>query len=137
METIYIDVVIFICFVISLVLYIISGFLKKLKFKEMFETRIEKVFFTLMKIIFINVLFYIVLFGIQKGISQEEYKMFIWFMILICSLIWFHENSIKGFKESRNEIGYTKIDYVGSVFLVIPCFLFIIKFVLILPDIFY
>ena len=137
METIYIDVVIFICFVISLVLYIISGFLKKLKFNEMFDTRIEKVFFTLMKIIFINVLFYIVLFGIQKGISQEEYKMFIWFMILICSLIWFHENSIKGFKESRNEIGYTKIDYVGSVFLVIPCFLFIIKFVLILPDIFY
>ena len=108
-----------------------------MNFKEMFYTRIEKVFFTLMKITFINALFYIVLFGTQKGISQEKYKMFIWFMILICSLIWFYENSIKGFKESRNEIGYSRLDYVSSAFLVIPCFLFIIKFVLILPGIFY
>ena len=79
-----------------------------MNFKEMFYTRIEKVFFTLMKITFINALFYIVLFGTQKGISQEKYKMFIWFMILICSLIWFYENSIKGFKECRNEIGYSR-----------------------------
>lgn len=137
MGTIYIDFAIFICCVISLVFYIISGFWKKLNFKEMFYTRIEKVFFTLMKITFINALFYIVFFGTQKGISQEKYKIFIWFMILICSLIWFYENSIKGFKESRNEIGYSRLDYVSSAFLVIPCFLFIIKFVLILPDIFY
>lgn len=137
MKIVYIDVAIFICCVISLVFYIISGFMKKFNFKEMFETRLEKVFFTLMKIIFINALFYLVFFGIQKGISQEMNKMFIWFMILICSLILFYEISIKGFKESRNEKGYTKLDYVASAFLIFPSFLFIIKFVLLLPDIFY
>lgn len=137
MKIIYIDVAIYICCVISLLFYIISGFKKKMNFKEMFETRIEKVFFTLMKITFINALFYIVFFGTQKGISQEKYKMFIWFMILICSLIWFYENSVKGFKESRNEKGFTKLDYVASAFLVIPFLLFIFKFILILPDIFY
>lgn len=137
MKIIYIDVAIYICCVISLLFYIISGFKKKMNFKETFETRIEKVIFTLMKITFINALFYIVLFGTQKGISQEKNKIFIWFMILICSLIWFYENSVKGFKESINEKGYTKLDYVASTFLVIPFLLFIFKFVFVLPDLFY
>lgn len=137
MKIIYIDVAIYICCLISLLFYIISGFKKKMNFKEMFETRIEKVIFTLMKITFINALFYIVLFGTQKGISQEKNKIFIWFMILICSLIWFYENSVKGFKESINEKGCTKLDYVASTFLVIPFLLFIFKFVFVLPDLFY
>lgn len=77
MKIIYIDVAIYICCVISLLFYIISAFKKKMNFKEMFETRIEKVIFTLMKITFINALFYIVLFGTQKGISQEKNKIFI------------------------------------------------------------
>ena len=72
-----IDVVMFVCCAISLALYTISGFRKKMNFKEMFYTRIEKVLFTLMKITFINALFYLVLFGTKKGISQEEMnKMF-------------------------------------------------------------
>ena len=125
--------VIFVCCVISLALYTISGFRKKMNFKEMFYTRIEKVFFTLMKITFINVLFSIVLFGTKKGISEEKYKMFIWFMILICSLIWFYENSVKGFKESIHAEGYTKIDYVASGFLLVASFLLIFKIVLALP----
>lgn len=128
-----VDVIMFVCCAISLALYTISGFRKKMKFKEMFETRIEKVFFTLIKLTFINALFYLVLFGTQKGISQEKNKMFIWFMILICSLIWFYENSVKGFKESRQEEGYTKLDYVASSFLLVASFLLISKIVLALP----
>lgn len=127
------DVIMLVCCAISLALYIISGFRKKMNFKEMFYTRIEKVFFTLMKITFINALFYLVLFGTQKGISQEKYKMFIWFMILICSLIWFYENSVKGFKESRQAEGYTKLDYTASGFLLVASVLLISKIVLALP----
>ena len=83
-----IDVVMFVCCAISLALYTISGFRKKMNFKEMFYTRIEKVFFTLMKITFINALFYLVLFGTKKGISQEEMnKMVFWFILLISALM--------------------------------------------------
>ena len=57
MKSIYIDVAIIICCVISLVLFIISGFRKEITFKETFETRIGKVFFTLVKLIIINVPF--------------------------------------------------------------------------------
>lgn len=128
-----IDVVMFVCCSISLALYTISGFRKKMNFKEMFYTRIEKVFFTLMKITFINALFYLVLFGTQKGISQEKDKMFILSMILICSLIWFYENSVKGFKESRQAEEYTKLDYTASGFLLVASFLLISKIVLALP----
>lgn len=61
-----VDIIMFICCAISLALYTISGFRKKMNFKEMFETRIEKVLFTLMKLIFINALFYLVLWQVQK-----------------------------------------------------------------------
>lgn len=135
MKIIYIDVAIFICCVISLVLYIISGFRKEITFKEIFETRIGKVFFTIVKLIIINVPFYIVVWYSQNMGDRMNYPF--WFMLLICSLMWFYQNSVKGFKESKNEKGYTKLDYVSSVFLVLPSLLFIIKFVLILPDIFY
>lgn len=130
-----IDLGMFACCAISLVLYTISGFRKKMNFKEMFYTRIEKVFFTLMKITFINVLFYLVLFGIQKGkgISQEMNKMVFWFMLLISTLMWFGENTINGFKESRQAEGYTKLDYVASGFLLVASFLLISKIVLALP----
>lgn len=129
-----VDVIMFVCCAISLALYTISGFRKKMNFKEMFETRIEKVFFTLMKITFINALFYLVLFGTQKGISQEEMnKMFFWFMLLISTLMWFGENTINGFKESRQAEGYTKLDYTASVFLLVASFLLISKIVLALP----
>lgn len=131
-----IDVVMFVCCAISLALYTISGFRKKMNFKEMFETRIEKVFFTLMKITFINALFYLVLFGTKKGISQEEMnKMFFWFILLISTLMWFGENTINGFKESRQAEGYTKLDYVASGFLLVASFLLIFKIVLMLPEI--
>lgn len=135
MKSIYIDVAIIICCVISLVLYIISGFRKKMTFKEIFEIRIEKVFFTLVKIIIINALFYIVVWYFQNRDYRMNYSF--WFMMFICSLMWFYQNSVKGFKESKNEKGYTKLDYVSSAFLVVPSLLFIFKFVLILPDIFY
>lgn len=135
MKSIYIDFAIFICCVISLVLFIISGFRKEITFKETFETRIGKVFFTLVKLIIINVPFYIVVWYFQNRGYRMNYPF--WFMLLICSLMWFYQNSIKGFKESKNEKGYTKLDYVASVFLVFPSLLFIFKFVLILPDIFY
>ena len=135
MESIYIDVAIFICCVISLVLYIIYGFRKEITFKEIFETRIRKVFFTLVKLIIINAPFYIVVWYIQNRGYRMNYSF--WFMLLICSLMWFYQNSVKGFKESINEKGYTKLDYVASAFLVLPSLLFIFKFVLILPDIFY
>lgn len=129
-----VDVIMFVCCAISLALYTISGFRKKMNFKEMFYTRIEKVFFTLMKITFINALFYLVLFGTKKGISQEEMnKMFFWFMLLICTLMWFGENTINGFKESRQAEGYTKLDYVASAFLLVASFLLISKIVLALP----
>lgn len=131
-----IDVVMFVCCAISLALYTISGFRKKMNFKEMFETRIEKVFFTLMKITFINALFYLVLFGTKKGISQEEMnKMFFWFILLISTLMWFGENTINGFKESRQAEGHTKLDYVASGFLLVASFLLIFKIVLMLPEI--
>lgn len=135
MKSIYIDVAIFICCVISLVLYIISGFRKEITFKEIFETRIGKVFFTLVKLIIINVPFYIVVWYFQNRGYRMNYPF--WFMLLICSLMWFYQNSVKGFKESINEKGYTKLDYVASAFLVLPSLLFIFKFVLVLPDIFY
>lgn len=135
MKSIYIDVAIFICCVISLVLYIISGFRKEITFKEIFETRIGKVFFTLVKLIIINASFYIVVWYLQNRDYRMNYPF--WFMLLICSLMWFYQNSVKGFKESINEKGYTKLDYVATAFLVLPCLLFIFKFVLILPDIFY
>lgn len=129
-----IDIVMFVCCAISLALYTISGFRKKMNFKETFYTRIEKVFFTLMKITFINALFYLVLFGTQKGISQEEMnKMFFWFMLLISALMWFGENTINGFKESRQAEGYTKLDYTASGFLLVASFLLISKIVLALP----
>ncbi len=128
-----IDVVMFVCCAISLALYTISGFRKKMNFKEMFYTRIEKVFFTLMKITFINVLFSIVLFGTQKGISQETNKMLFWLMLLIITLMWFGENTINGFKESRQAEGYTKLDYTASGFLLVASFLLISKIVLALP----
>lgn len=129
-----IDVVMFVCCAISLALYTISGFRKKMNFKEMFYTRIEKVFFTLMKITFINALFYLVLFGTKKGISQEEMnKMFFWFMLLISTLMWFGKNTINGFKESRQAGGYTKLDYTASGFLLVASFLLISKIVLALP----
>lgn len=134
MESIYIDVAIFICCAISLALYTILGFRKKMNFKEMFYTRIEKVFFTLMKITFINALFYLVLFGTKKGISQEEMnKMVFWFMLLISTLMWFGKNTINGFKESRQAEGYTKLDYTASGFLLVASFLLISKIVLALP----
>ena len=134
MKTPIIDVVMFVCCVISLALYTISGFRKKMNFKEMFYTRIEKVFFTLMKITFINALFYLVLFGTQKGISQEEMnKMVFWFMLLISTLMWFGKNTINGFKESRQAEGYTKLDYTASGFLLVASFLLIFKIVLALP----
>lgn len=129
-----IDVVMFVCCAISLALYTISGFRKKMNFKEMFYTRIEKVFFTLMKITFINALFYLVLFGTKKGISQEEMnKMVFWFILLISALMWFGENTINVFKESRQAEGYTKLDYVASGFLLVASFLLISKIVLALP----
>lgn len=129
-----IDVVMFVCCAISLALYTISGFRKKMNFKEMFYTRIETVFFTLMKITFINALFYLVLFGTKKGISQEEMnKMVFWFMLLISTLMWFGKNTINGFKESRQAEGYTKLDYTASGFLLVASFLLISKIVLALP----
>lgn len=128
-----VDVIMFVCCAISLALYTISGFRKKMNFKEMFYTRIEKVFFTLMKITFINVLFSIVLFGTQKGISQETNKMLIWLILLIVTLMWFGENTINGFKESRQAEGYTKLDYTASGFLLVASFLLISKIVLALP----
>ena len=135
MESIYIDVAIFICCVISLLLYIISGFRKEITFKEIFETRIGKVFFTLVKLIIINAPFYIVVWYIQNRGYRMNYPF--WLMLLICSLMWFYQNSVKSFKEIKNEKGYTKLDYVASAFLVLPSLLFSFKFVLILPDIFY
>ena len=90
-------------------------------------------FFTLMKITFINALFYLVLFGTQKGISQEMNKMVFWFILLISALMWFGENTINGFKESRQAEGYTKLDYVASGFLLVASFLLISKIVLALP----
>ena len=128
-----VDVIMFVCCAISIALYTISGFRKKMNFKEMFYTRIEKVFFTLMKITFINVLFSIVLFGTQKGISQETNKMLIWLILLIVTLMWFGENTINGFKESRQAEGYTKLDYTASGFLLVASFLLISKIVLALP----
>lgn len=128
-----VDVIMFVCCAISLALYTISGFRKKMNFKEMFYTRIEKVFFTLMKITFINVLFSIVLFRTQKGISQETNKMLIWLILLIVTLMWFGENTINGFKESRQAEGYTKLDYTASGFLLVASFLLISKIVLALP----
>lgn len=89
--------------------------------------------FTLMKITFINALFYLVLFGTQKGISQEMNKMVFWFILLISALMWFGENTINGFKESRQAEGYTKLDYVASGFLLVASFLLISKIVLALP----
>lgn len=134
MEITIIDIIIFTCCAISLALYTISGFRKKMNFKEMFYTRIEKVFFTLMKITFINALFYLVLFGTKKGISQEEMnKMVFWFMLLISTLMWFGKNTINGFKESRQAEGYTKLDYTASGFLLVASFLLISKIVLALP----
>lgn len=129
-----VDVVIFIFCAISLALYMVSGLRKKISFKEIFETRIKKVFFTLMKITFINALFYLVLFGTKKGISQEEMnKMVFWFMLLISTLMWFGKNTINGFKESRQAEGYTKLDYTASGFLLVASFLLISKIVLALP----
>ena len=61
-----VDIIMFICCAISLAFYTISGFRKKMNFKEMFETRIEKVLFTLMKITFINAFFYYILWKLQK-----------------------------------------------------------------------
>lgn len=134
MEISIIDIVIFVCCAISLALYAVSAIRKKMTLKEMFYTRIEKVFFTLMKITFINALFYLVLFGTQKGISQEEMnKMVFWFMLLISALMWFGENTINGFKESRQAEGYTKLDYTASGFLLVASFLLISKIVLALP----
>ena len=102
-------------------------------FKKIFETRINQVFFTIMKITFINALFFIVSFEPQKGIDQEKDKMFIWFLLLIIGLMWFGENMINGFKESRKMEGYTKLDYVASAFLLLASFLLISKIVLALP----
>lgn len=133
MEWLNIDIMIIVCIAISLVLFTVSALRKKMTLKEMFETRIEKVLFTLMKLIFINALFYLVLFGTQKGISQETNKMFFWFMLLISTLMWFGENTINGFKESRQAEGYTKLDYTASGFLLVASFLLISKIVLALP----
>ena len=134
MEWLNIDILLIICITISLILFTVSGLRKKMNFKEMFYTRIEKVFFTLMKITFINALFYLVLFGTKKGISQEEMnKMFFWFMLLISTLMWFGKNTINGFKESRQAEGYTKLDYTASGFLLVASFLLISKIVLALP----
>mgnify|MGYP000905793929 CR=1 FL=1 len=137
MKIIYIDVSIIICCAISLVLFIISGFRKEITFKETFETRIGKVFFTLVKLIIINVPFYIVVWYFQNRGYRMNYPF--WFMLLICSLIFKAVRKIffRIKKESKNEKGYTKLDYVASAFLVFPSLLFIFKFVLILPDIFY
>lgn len=128
-----VDVVIFIFCAISLALYMVSGLRKKISFKEIFETRIKKVFFTIMKLTFINVLFFIVSFEPQKVINQEKNKMVIWFLLLIIGLMWFSENTINGFKESIKMEGYTKLDYVASAFLLFASFLLITKIVLNLP----
>lgn len=128
-----VDVIMFVCCAISLALYTISGFRKKISFKEVFETRIKKVLFTIMKLTFINVLFFIVSFEPPKGINQETDKRAIWFLLLIIGLMWFSENTINGFKESRKMEGYTKLDYVASGFLLVASFLLISKIVLALP----
>lgn len=128
-----VDVIMFVCCAISLTLYTISGFRKKISFKEVFETRIKKVLFTIMKLTFINVLFFIVSFEPPKGINQETDKRAIWFLLLIIGLMWFSENTINGFKESRKMEGYTKLDYVASAFLLFASFLLIFEIVLKLP----
>jgi hypothetical protein len=128
-----VDVIMFVCCAISLALYTISGFRKKISFKEVFETRIKKVLFTIMKLTFINVLFFIVSFEPPKGINQETDKRAIWFLLLIIGLMWFSENTINGFKESRKMEGYTKLDYVASAFLLFASFLLIFEIVLKLP----
>ena len=128
-----VDVIMFVCCAISLALYTISGFRKKISFKEVFETRIKKVLFTIMKLTFINVLFFIVSFEPPKGINQETDKRAIWFLLLIIGLMWFSENTINGFKESRKMEGYTKLDYVASAFLLFASFLLIFEIELKLP----
>lgn len=128
-----VDVIMFVCCAISLALFTISGFRKKISFKEVFETRIKKVLFTIMKLTFINVLFFIVSFEPPKGINQETDKRAIWFLLLIIGLMWFSENTINGFKESRKMEGYTKLDYVASAFLLFASFLLIFEIVLKLP----
>lgn len=57
---------------------------------------------------------------------------FTWTMMLICSVMWFYKNTVKGFKESRQAEGYTKLDYVASGFLLVASFLLIFKIVLML-----
>ena len=103
MEWFNIDLIVVICIAFSLILFTISGLIKKMAFKKIFETRINQVFFTIMKITFIN------------------------------ALLWFGENMINGFKESRKMEGYTKLDYVASAFLLLASFLLISKIVLALP----
>ena len=86
-----------------------------------------------MKLTFINVLFFIVSFEPPKGINQETDKRAIWFLLLIIGLMWFSENTINGFKESRKMEEYTKLDYVASAFLLFASFLLIFEIVLKLP----
>ena len=62
---------------------------------------------------------------------------FTWTMMLICSVMWLYENAVKGFKESRQEEGYTKLDYVASGFLLVASFLLIFKVVLAFPVLFF
>ena len=66
MEITIIDIIIFTCCAISLVLYTVSGFRKKMNFKEMYKERLEKILITIIILTVSSTAIYILLSSVQR-----------------------------------------------------------------------
>lgn len=66
MEITIIDIIIFTCCAISLVLYTVSGFRKKMDFKEMYKERLEKILITIIILTVSSTAIYILLSSVQR-----------------------------------------------------------------------
>lgn len=66
MEITIIDIIIFTCCAISLVLYTVSSFRKKMNFKEMYKERLEKILITIIILTVSSTAIYILLSSIQR-----------------------------------------------------------------------
>lgn len=128
-----IDVVMFVCCTISLILYTVSGLRKKIPFKEIFKKRIKNVFNTIMILIFSNAMFYLTLLHVQERIRKQIYKIDgIPEIIVLIILCWVGRKARDNFEEKYKKEGYTKLDHVASFFLSFSLYLFIVKIILLI-----
>ena len=66
MEWLNIDMLIVICITISLILFTVSGFRKKMTLKEMFDKRLEKVLVTIIILTITSAVTYHLLWAVQR-----------------------------------------------------------------------